>query len=593
MTRPVSAQDLLKLDTRLRVECLQKTERPNQVIWQAGKQDYSEGAIADKEPPPEDVAGKWAVDTLLGNDVGHYGCYSKDTEVLTSSGWKLWPGVTKSDQLAAVNIEDGSIAFEHPKALQAVPFNDSDSMYHVTSQKLDIKVTMDHRMVISSRQKNGVFSDWRFAPAAAIIGKPVRYMTGAVLKDSERKMPKDLPSGVDILSLFKLAGFFYGDGERTHSINPRSVRFRLRLHRKIAYLNSLGFEIKPQGDDRFIIHNEQISRWIHSNFSNTDSKQLPNWIISLPQNVLLALLDGLRNSDGTVKMKTWAFDSCEKDSLDILQAACAVNGIHASFSLNNPNEGEGHENHRPCWRLHFSSRSCHARQESNQKGRTRGGEKSVPYQGFVYCATVSTGALIVRRNDKIVVSGNCLEHPQITLNVIGFPHSVMQQARTHRVGVTFDCQSMRYTGKRIQRLVEKIESPDCIDPYDDILDIFYTRPPGFYTDRKGAKYEVSNVAYKQQLMWHSGSAQRYNMLVADGYAEEHARDQLNFGFRQNFVVSFNLRSALHFLDLRAKRDAQLEIQAMCEAMVPHLRSWSPEIMDYYMNKRYGKARLSP
>jgi len=26
------------------------------------------------------------------------------------------------------------------------------------------------------------------------------------------------------------------------------------------------------------------------------------------------------------------------------------------------------------------------------------------------------------------------------------PHSVMQQARTHRVGVSFDVQSMRYTG---------------------------------------------------------------------------------------------------------------------------------------------------
>ena len=31
-----------------------------------------------------------------------------------------------------------------------------------------------------------------------------------------------------------------------------------------------------------------------------------------------------------------------------------------------------------------------------------------------------------------------LEHAQIVLNVGWFPHSVMQQARTHRVGVSFD-----------------------------------------------------------------------------------------------------------------------------------------------------------
>ena len=33
-----------------------------------------------------------------------------------------------------------------------------------------------------------------------------------------------------------------------------------------------------------------------------------------------------------------------------------------------------------------------------------------------------------------------LEHAQIVLNVGWFPHSVMQQARTHRVGVSFDVQ---------------------------------------------------------------------------------------------------------------------------------------------------------
>ena len=44
-----------------------------------------------------------------------------------------------------------------------------------------------------------------------------------------------------------------------------------------------------------------------------------------------------------------------------------------------------------------------------------------------------------------------MEHAQIVLNVGWFPHSVMQQARTHRVGVSFDVQSMRYTGDRICR----------------------------------------------------------------------------------------------------------------------------------------------
>ena len=42
-----------------------------------------------------------------------------------------------------------------------------------------------------------------------------------------------------------------------------------------------------------------------------------------------------------------------------------------------------------------------------------------------------------------------LEHPQIVLNCGWFPHSTMQQIRTHRVGVSFDVQSFRYTGERL------------------------------------------------------------------------------------------------------------------------------------------------
>jgi thymidylate synthase (FAD) len=47
------------------------------------------------------------------------------------------------------------------------------------------------------------------------------------------------------------------------------------------------------------------------------------------------------------------------------------------------------------------------------------------------------------------------------------------------------------------------------------------------------------------------------------------------------------------LDLRAKLDAQLEIQALSEAMIPATKEWVPEIFSYYEEKRLHKARLSP
>jgi thymidylate synthase (FAD) len=50
---------------------------------------------------------------------------------------------------------------------------------------------------------------------------------------------------------------------------------------------------------------------------------------------------------------------------------------------------------------------------------------------------------------------------------------------------------------------------------------------------------------------------------------------------------------MHFLDLRSKKDAQMEIQAMCDLMWPHFQNWMPEVVGWYETNRLGKARLAP
>lgn len=177
-----------------------------------------------------------------------------------------------------------------------------------------------------------------------------------------------------------------------------------------------------------------------------------------------------------------------------------------------------------------------------------------------------------------------LEHAQIAFNVGWFPHSVMQQARTHRVGISFDVQSFRYTGRRI------IQAAKGKLPLEEV---FYLRPAGNYTDRKGKKYAYSLQQRGLDLNHCRAAAHRYSELLDHGYAEEHARSILPFDTRQHFVVSFSMRSLMHFLDLRAKLDAQMEIQQLCELMWPAFYKWSPEISSWYGENRLHKARLSP
>lgn len=177
-----------------------------------------------------------------------------------------------------------------------------------------------------------------------------------------------------------------------------------------------------------------------------------------------------------------------------------------------------------------------------------------------------------------------LEHPQIVFNVGWFPHSVMQQARTHRVGISFDVQSQRYTGQRIV---------DAAVGARHIEDVFYLRPVGTYSDRQGGKYTYSARERAIDLRLCRTAAERYMIMRQAGCAEEHARGILPFDIRQHFVVSFNLRSLLHFLDLRGKRDAQLEIRTLCDLLWPHLQAWTPAIADWYESGRLHRALLAP
>ena len=177
-----------------------------------------------------------------------------------------------------------------------------------------------------------------------------------------------------------------------------------------------------------------------------------------------------------------------------------------------------------------------------------------------------------------------MEHAQIVLNVGWFPHSVMQQARTHRVGVSFDVQSMRYTGERICRAADGIL---------DLEEVFYLRPVGDYSDRQGKKYPYTAEQRQLDLDHCQRAAERYRDLLRSGFSEEHARGILPFDYRQHFVVSFSLRAFLHFMDLRAKLDAQLGIRQLCDLMWPHMVKWAPEFAAWYEKNRLHRARLAP
>ncbi|MEN9201883.1 MAG: FAD-dependent thymidylate synthase [Thermostichus sp. DG_1_6_bins_120] len=152
--------------------------------------------------------------------------------------------------------------------------------------------------------------------------------------------------------------------------------------------------------------------------------------------------------------------------------------------------------------------------------------------------------------------------------------------------------SFRYTGQQIAAVGQALFWGKAAD----VEQLFYvpqTVKEGKAKTRQGVK-TLSPEALEIILEQYRNQAIAYYRLTEEcGVPYEDARNIIGYGIRQHFVVSFNCRSLMHFLDLRAKEDAQLEIRQLCELIWPHFQAWCPHIAAWYKENRWGKARLAP
>ncbi len=583
----------------LHVHTVSAQSNPQILCYAAMRQDYTEGDVYTEmfdpdldmlywdpmnpgKPLSEQTAGTRVVEKCLKKK--HFGpCYDDQTEILTSQGWVFFSEL-EGQKVAQWEKETNSISFVEPLAKVKIDYY--GSIHNYSSRYLDMRVTPDHKMVTSHRGKYG-WSKFDFAKSSEEFGRSFRIPVTGKLTQSTPRYSYELSA---------LVGFYLGDG--CTKLGSSFLNFRLKLSRKIEFLKSLGFEVEEMAAPNFkVFVGEELVNGLFSKLSQQKVKHL-----SLELGLTLnfeGLMHGLKNSDGT-KVRgdlKFSYDSTSQVLLDNLQALATLNGVHGSINSNGKN-GTRIPQHKPCSRICFTLRD-YVRFEPT-KNRTRDVTlESEKYNGFVYCVKVPTGAVVVRRNRKVFISGNC-EHPQISVNVVGYPHTTMQQLRTHRTGITFDVQSGRYTGKRIVKAISEL-LPNTLANLDHnmkvIQGVFFIRPAETYRDRfsNGVDWDPNNLETRLELVeWYSEIIGNYTFHTDNGMPPEMARDLfIPYSIRQNFLMSCNLRSAIHLLEMRYKTDAELECQWFCDQFFGELMKWAPEIMGFWINTRGKKNLIAP
>lgn len=160
--------------------------------------------------------------------------------------------------------------------------------------------------------------------------------------------------------------------------------------------------------------------------------------------------------------------------------------------------------------------------------------------------------------------GTPFEHNAMTINA-SLPIIVVRQWHRHRIGWSYNEQSRRYTEENIQ-----IFYPDTWRGQSE-------------SNRQASEGTIDNQEYIDSLYRDvtNRAYEGYREMIAAGVTREQARLILPQATYTRMYATMNLRSLMHFVDLRDKPDAQEEMQVYAQAMGEIVKHIFPVTWEIY------------
>lgn len=450
-------------------------------------------------------------------------CYDDKTEILTKRGWILFSEVSNNDEICSVDPLTHVWNFEIPSRIVSYDYN--EPMYYVKAANIDIAVTKNHKLLTSvKKQADG--SDygikWNIETPQEVFKKNRKYLSAAK-NNNTNKLDSNFA---------KLLGFFIGDG---YAESKSRCVFHLKKQRKINYLNSLGYDIEVKKGNKYVINNSSYNFTLC--YDSNKNKIIPFDIYTLGPDDFKNILDGLLNSDGTEKNRGY------NEFLFINTSTPLINQLQILGCLNNLVITE-HKSGQTARRLLISNRI--KPEISNMKSRKIGKDYWEHYKGKVYCATVSTGFMMVRRNGKPIVCGNT-PYEKVTVHfLVNCDIASHIHLLKHRIS-SLNAESARY--KELKE--DKFYLPHDWEGLSDGED--------FWVDKLYNFTQLGNELYHKCL-------ESLTPVLGRKRTKESARFFKTYNSQIQSDVSFNLRSFANFLRLRNSDHAQLEIREIAQQM---------------------------
>lgn len=348
-------------------------------------------------------------------------CFDPLTEVLTDAGWKPFPLISKEDKLATVDLYSDAIIYQNPTEI--ISRNHDGDMYKFGGHKLDAMVTGNHRMVVYPKIGYKGYNG----------GKPVVKMAKDVTKwDSVKLHAKwsgiayetiSLPASgmskaveVDAHDYAELCGWYIAEGCCAKKVRMPGHGYSVVIsQKKESGRNAIRDLLKRlpwawnENSGGFYFSCKQLWEQFYD-LGDCYSKRVPEWIKAAAPSVIERFINGSVAGDGWVQAGRRNYSTVSKRLADDMQELFIKIGRSASIREVQPKPynihgSVGDNTVVQYWVSEWIKPTGLLRDSQGIPNF-----HAFQYKGMVYCATVPNGTLIVRRNGKPMVVGNCLRY---------------------------------------------------------------------------------------------------------------------------------------------------------------------------------------
>ncbi len=373
-------------------------------VFEVGDQKLSLDAMAVGEPPL------------------HPQCYSKDTEVYTSKGWKLVKDVGIGESILTLNPK--TLQLEDSEVVNTVSFKE-DNVLHLTNKQhsFDMMVSKNHPFVgfkRVDRGKNGRAIEFvKYNSIKSLPKDEFKFYISSKWVGTNKNIIKIAGRKFRADDWCKFLGYYLSEGSTTkrkikggYQISIAQSKYLEEMYSDISVMP---FRKVCLGKDKIYIYDNDIAEYL-IRFGKSYEKFIPDNIKELDSKYLRIFLDAFRLGDGSIKksnrykggnfMDSIMYSTSSEKLAGDLGELIIKSGKSVSYNIRKT-KGKEARFSNGTYKINHDQIIIY---ELTGEFRTLKNIniEEIKYNDFVYDLEVKKNhTLLVRRNGKVVWGSNC------------------------------------------------------------------------------------------------------------------------------------------------------------------------------------------